>query len=172
MIAVSSGIDSVTAASGKDVIEYITLSAGHSWNTFEAKLKSGFGRVFYEDMKVYAVSNHRFNSGNNLAAVNFRPEASNYADFIELMKEYLIPLMSNIKSSGVTNKPLCSAIFDTLSGFSAVDYSDVIVSFYEGTLFDLLALGDMAHFAMQPTSKPTPWNASGYLKNASTILAA
>ena len=172
MIAVSSGIDSVTAASGKDVIEYITLTAGHSWNTFEAKLKSGFGRVFYEDMKAYAVSNHRFNSGNNLAAANYRPEASNYADFIELMKEYLIPLMSNIKSSGVTNKPLCSAIFDTLSGFSAVDYSDVIVSFYEGTLFDLLALGDMAHFAMQPTSKPTPWNASGYLKNAATILAA
>ena len=172
MIAVSSGIDSVTAASGKDIIEYITLSTGHSWNTFEAKLNSGFGRVFYEDMKAYAVSNHRFNSGHNLAAANYRPEASNYADFIELMKEYLIPLMSNIKSSGVTNKPLCSAVFDVLSGFSAVDYSDVIVSFYEGALFDLLALGDMAHFAMQPTSKPTPWNASGYLKNASTILAA
>ena len=136
------------------------------------KLRAGEFLPDYGVKPLYAVSNHRFNSGNNLAAVNFRPEASNYADFIELMKEYLIPLMSNIKSSGVTNKPLCSAIFDTLSGFSAVDYSDVIVSFYEGTLFDLLALGDMAHFAMQPTSKPTPWNASGYLKNASTILAA
>ncbi len=172
MTVVSSNIDSAHAASGKSIPEYITLSAGHSWNTFEAKLKSGFGRVFYEDMKAYADSNHRFNSGNNLSATGYRPGAGDYADFIDLMKESLIPLMSNIKMTGISNKAQSAAILDNLSGLSTEVYSDVIVTFYEGSLIDCLILRDGAHFAMQPTTNPTPWGASGYLKNASTILAA
>ena len=172
MMVVSSNIENAQTLSGKSVPEYITLSAGHSWNTFEAKLKSGFGRVFYEDMKAYAVGNHRFNSGNNLSATDYRPGAGDYADFIDLMKESLIPLMCNIKMTGISNKAQSAVILDNLSGLSTEVYSDVIVTFYEGSLIDCLILRDGPHFAMQPTTNPTPWGASGYLKNAATILAA
>ena len=172
MLAVSNGIGEASAPSGDGAKEYITLSAGHSWNTFEVKFKSGFGRVFYEDMKVYAAGNHRFNSGNNLATVNFRPSADNYVGFINLMKDSLIPLMSNLRATGLSNKVQMSAILDSLTDESSSVYSDVIITFYEGSIYESLRMADGPHFYTQPTGYATPWGASGYLKNAATILAA
>ena len=173
MLAVSNGIDSIPAApSGKNLTQYITLPASSEWNTFESKFKSGFGRVFYEDMKTYAKGNHRFNSGNNLNGANFRPSAETYEGFIALMKDSMIPLMTNIKSTSVSNKPACAAIFNTFSGMSTSPYADVIIAFYEGAIYECLRTGDAMHFYTQPSSYSTPFGASGYLKNAATSLSA
>lgn len=173
MLAVSNGIDSIPASpKGTSLTQYITLSASHEWNSFESKFKSGFGRVFYEDMKAYAKGNHRFNSGNNLSATSFRPAEDTYEGFIDLMKNSLIPLMSNIKSMSVSNKPACATTMNAFSGYSASPYADVVVAFYEGSIYECLRTADAAHFFTQPTGYATPFGASGYFANAATVFSA
>ena len=173
MLAVSNGIDSIPASpKGTSLTNYITLSASHEWNSFESKFKSGFGRVFYEDMKAYAKGNHRFNSGNNLSATSFRPAEDTYEGFIDLMKNSLIPLMSNIKSVSVSNKPACAVTMNAFSGYSASPYTDVVVAFYEGAIYECLRTADAPHFFTQPTGYATPFGASGYFANAATVFSA
>ena len=123
-------------------------------------------------MKAYAKVSHRFNSGNNLSATSFRPAETTYEGFITLMKDSLIPLMSNIKSMSISNKPTCASILNDFVNYSASDYADVVVAFYEGAIYECLRTADAPHFYNQPTSRPTPFGASGYFKNAATSLSA
>ena len=174
MQSVSNGIDTAQSpVSHKTVSQYIVIGATE-WNTFESKLKTGFGRVFYEDMREYAVTQNHFNSGNNFSANSFRPDATTYEGFVALMKDSLIPLMSNIKSTNtaVPNKATCAAIFTNFASMNASPYKDVVVAFYEGTLVENLAMKYTMQIMTQPTAHPTPFGNSGYFKNAATILSA
>lgn len=174
MVMLSNGIDSVPASpiSGKTLTQYITLSASCEWNTFEGKFKSGFGRVFYEDMREYAIGNARFNGGHNFTSV-YRPSAADFEGFIELMREKLIVLMKNIKSMSISNKPTCAAILNEFSSYTASStYADVVMAFYEGSIYECLRTSDAAHFYTQPSTYSTPFGASGYFKHAATSLSA
>ena len=174
MQSVSNGIDTAQSpVSHKTVSQYIVIGATE-WNTFESKLKTGFGRVFYEDMREYAITQNYFNSGNNFSANSFRPDATTYEGFVALMKDSLIPLMSNIKSTNtaVTNKATCAAIFTNFASMNASPYKDVVVAFYEGTLVENLAMKYTMQIMTQPTAHPTPFGNSGYFKNAATIVSA
>ncbi|MCR5692934.1 MAG: hypothetical protein K6G74_03065, partial [Bacilli bacterium] len=174
MRAVSMGADSVHSASGKSISEYITLSSGHTWNTFEAKFKAGFGRVFYEDMKAYAQGANYFT--NNLSSTNFHPNANNYEHFITLMKESILPLLANIKPAGfggVTSKPMVASIFEDFGlNYQSLPDADVVVAFYEGTIYEFLAGNYSSTIGTQPSSHGTPWGSNGYFAHAASVVSA
>ena len=174
MSMVANNIGIVTTLGGQTVSQFITLDAYSTWNTFEAKMKAGFCRAFYEDMKEYALACHYINGGNNLSLTDFRPDETTYRDFVYGMRDSIIFLLKNVKPSGVTNKADVVETFEDFANANAlgVPFSDVLVAFYEGTIYENLKYHDSTNFNNLPTQRPTPWGANGYFQRTADIISA
>lgn len=153
---------------GEHVGAYLETSA--SWNTFEAAFKTGFARRFYADMRDAALLSAHFTSDPAKHPL-FAPTASNFIGFLDLTRNDILPLLNDIQAAGMPNKNAVAAKLNLLSEVpAAYEYKDVVTSYYEKAIYEILLINNPGAFGTQPTSFPEAFGTTGYLRNAAIIL--
>ncbi|MCQ2800063.1 MAG: hypothetical protein MJ228_04845 [Bacilli bacterium] len=147
--------------------DYLALTPGARYESFESYFKSGFCNVLYTDLREAAIADARFTQ-NNISASAFEVTETTFADFVNMNKETIIPLLRYNRLTGVDNGATNISILESAANYSATGaLRDVLVVTFEKAIFEaLLAKSPLAASSLVSM---TPFGASGYYHAAANI---
>lgn len=147
--------------------DYLTLSTGVAYKSFEAAFKNGFCMALYRDLREAAIADARF-TNNNIAATAFEVSESTFVDFINMNKDTILPLLKLNRLTGVSNTSENIALLKSAGDYSATGaLRDVLVVTFEKAIIEAMA----AKSAISAASLlgKAPFGASGYYYAAANI---